>query len=160
MAEILNVPAPQGGLDAQILETQSGIDGLRQQTDALYGEIGREAFEREPDAWAHGAQLRAVLAGIDAGQEKLAALETEREAALAEAARLAAEEEAARTAALADKSRCKNCGTQNPENTRFCQECGTPFAAPAPPAKRFCGGCGAETAPGTKFCGGCGAKLE
>src|SRR6266581_6409099 len=28
---------------------------------------------------------------------------------------------------------CARCGTQNPDTNKFCQACGTPLAAPAPP---------------------------
>ncbi len=52
---------------------------------------------------------------------------------------------------------CPSCGFQNPEGTRFCQECGSKVGAAA---KKFCVECGAQLAPGTRFCGECGAKQE
>lgn len=51
---------------------------------------------------------------------------------------------------------CRNCGTENPAGTKFCQECGEKLVAPVSPK---CPACGAENPPGTKFCRDCGAKL-
>jgi class 3 adenylate cyclase/tetratricopeptide (TPR) repeat protein len=43
--------------------------------------------------------------------------------------------------------------TQNPENARFCEECGARLALACPQ-------CGAEITPGKKFCRSCGAALS
>src|SRR5438093_1552288 len=48
--------------------------------------------------------------------------------------------------------RCPNCGSENPEGLKFCNECGT--ALP-----RRCAQCGFENAPQAKFCGECGTPL-
>ena len=48
--------------------------------------------------------------------------------------------------------RCSSCGFENPENRKFCSECGTSL-------RRGCAQCGAENAPAAKFCGECGASL-
>src|SRR5439155_6458522 len=45
--------------------------------------------------------------------------------------------------------RCANCGSDNPEGMKFCEECGTKLA-------RACPGCGCEVRPAAKFCGECG----
>jgi adenylate cyclase len=48
--------------------------------------------------------------------------------------------------------RCLSCHSENPENTRFCIECGAAF-------ERRCLKCGFENLPQAKFCGLCGAAL-
>ena len=49
---------------------------------------------------------------------------------------------------------CPNCGHENPEGTRFCQECGGKLGG----AK--CPSCGADNGPGVKFCQQCGSRME
>src|SRR5918996_1550833 len=48
--------------------------------------------------------------------------------------------------------RCTHCGSDNPEGTKFCGECGLPF-----PLR--CRQCGFENLPSTKFCRECGTPL-
>lgn len=55
-----------------------------------------------------------------------------------------------------DALTCKNCGTENPSGTKFCQECGEKLTIPV---SLKCPKCGAENPPGTKFCRDCGTKL-
>jgi len=47
---------------------------------------------------------------------------------------------------------CPSCQHENPEGTKFCGECGTPFPLSCPQ-------CGFENLPRTKFCRECGAAL-
>ena len=47
---------------------------------------------------------------------------------------------------------CAECGHQNRESARFCEQCGTPLA-------QTCPGCGAELRSGVRFCDGCGQSL-
>ena len=49
--------------------------------------------------------------------------------------------------------RCSNCGAENPEGLKFCNEC-------AAPLKRRCTKCGFENPPTAKFCGECAASLR
>ena len=49
--------------------------------------------------------------------------------------------------------RCSNCGAENQEGLKFCNECAAPF-------KRRCSKCGFENAPTAKFCGECAAPLN
>src|SRR5689334_926803 len=49
--------------------------------------------------------------------------------------------------------RCSNCGSDNPEGLKFCNQCGAAFNA-------RCAQCGFENAPGAKFCGQCGSPLN
>src|SRR6185295_16952052 len=48
--------------------------------------------------------------------------------------------------------RCANCGSQNPEEMKFCEECGTKLV-------HVCPSCGREVRPAAKFCGSCGTSL-
>ena len=48
--------------------------------------------------------------------------------------------------------RCRSCGFENPEGTKFCIECGIPL-------KNRCPSCGSENLPNAKFCGECGTPL-
>lgn len=65
---------------------------------------------------------------------------------------LAQQAPAAGAGAAAGRIACPKCSAQVPPG-KFCQECGSPLAAPA---KTFCTGCGAELGSG-KFCANCGA---
>jgi class 3 adenylate cyclase/tetratricopeptide (TPR) repeat protein len=47
---------------------------------------------------------------------------------------------------------CGSCGTQNPEQARFCMSCGNALASTCP-------SCGTENPPGAKFCIECGHSL-
>jgi class 3 adenylate cyclase len=49
--------------------------------------------------------------------------------------------------------RCASCGFDNPEEMRFCGECGTPL-------QRRCPQCGSENPARFKFCGACGTPLS
>ena len=48
---------------------------------------------------------------------------------------------------------CRSCGSEVPEQTRFCIECGAS-------QELRCPSCSAPHPPGQKFCGECGARLE
>jgi len=48
--------------------------------------------------------------------------------------------------------RCDDCGLENREGVRFCEECGSRVVP-------TCGGCGAIVPLGRKFCGACGQPL-
>lgn len=50
---------------------------------------------------------------------------------------------------------CNKCGTENPDNFKFCQNCGYRLDG-----KKTCPSCGAEIDGGAKFCGFCGANTE
>ena len=48
--------------------------------------------------------------------------------------------------------RCSDCQFDNPDDARFCGECGAKLAL-------VCAACGAAATPGQKFCHGCGHRL-
>lgn len=48
--------------------------------------------------------------------------------------------------------RCSNCGSDNPDALKFCNQCGASFRV-------HCAKCGFDNAPGARFCGECGASL-
>jgi hypothetical protein len=49
---------------------------------------------------------------------------------------------------------CPRCQHENPDNARFCGDCGAALEA------RACGACGAPVASGQKFCRFCGTPLD
>jgi hypothetical protein len=49
--------------------------------------------------------------------------------------------------------RCSQCGSDNPEDKRFCGDCGSSFG-------NRCPKCGADNPPGKRFCGDCGSALS
>ena len=48
---------------------------------------------------------------------------------------------------------CTNCGTLNPQDARFCSNCGTPLAL-------TCSQCGTRLQPGARFCHNCGHPIS
>jgi class 3 adenylate cyclase/tetratricopeptide (TPR) repeat protein len=48
---------------------------------------------------------------------------------------------------------CSHCGTENPEGSGFCRECGSRLEGRCP-------GCGAQVEPGVRFCPACGEALD
>lgn len=52
---------------------------------------------------------------------------------------------------------CSNCGTANPADSKFCNNCGNKLAAAGGPV--VCPNCGTHNAVDAKFCNNCGTKL-
>ena len=59
-------------------------------------------------------------------------------------------------ASMRKKFTCPNCGYENSEGMKFCNECGAKLGV----QKTFCTSCGAELQGGARFCGECGARQE
>ena len=133
---------PQDTPEGKLLAAQGSLADLQKQESEILLAIGREAYQRDPSAWSQDAQLRLVQQNIATAQQTLGEAQAAQDAA-----------DAAKAAEEA-KGRCPSCGHKNPDDTKFCQECGTPLAA-APP--KHCTSCGAELVPNTRFCGACGA---
>src|SRR5688572_24657693 len=49
--------------------------------------------------------------------------------------------------------RCSRCGSDHPQGSKFCIECGIPLT-------NRCQRCGAANLPRAKFCGACGTSLS
>ena len=49
---------------------------------------------------------------------------------------------------------CTNCGKEIPDNSKFCDKCGSPVAAPI-----FCSNCGTQNRAGAVVCTNCGARM-
>jgi len=136
---------PQDDPDVQLMNAQNEVGDLKAQETALYTEIGKLAFEQQPDAFpAQANKIRLIRTNLAEAEARLNSLTQAKQAA----------EQAAQAAA--DRFHCPNCGEQNPEGVKFCRECGSKLDA----GKAVCMGCGQENPPGTRFCGGCGARLS
>lgn len=136
---------PQDDPAVQAFTAQSDVADLRkQETEALAG-IGRAAVaERGADAFGEaGGRLKLIQANLAAAEGKLSAAQQQAEEAQRQAQMAAA------------ATHCPSCGFDNPDNTKFCQECGTTLGAAA---ATVCASCGAPLAPGSRFCGACGAQ--
>ena len=165
---------PQDDPQTQLFRLQSEVSDLKKQETDLYTEIGKKAvgqygLESFGDV---SDRMKLIQANLAAAEQKLA-----------EAQGAAKEKEAAEKAALAGRT-CPQCGHQNPEGTKFCQECGAKVGmqnnCPAcgqenPAGVKFCQecgnklqadapencrSCGMNNPPGTRFCGGCGERLD
>lgn len=136
---------PQDDPGMQAFTAKTDVSSLRSQETEALAEIGRMAVqERGAEAFGEvGNRLLLIRSNLSAAENKLNVMQQQAE-----------EAERAKQAAAA-ALRCSSCGWDNPEGTKFCQECGTPLGAAA---KSFCVSCGAELAPGTRFCGSCGAR--
>ena len=135
---------PQDDPKTQLMKMQSDVSDLKKQEENLYTEIGKKAVQQYGlDSFGEMANRMRLI------QSNLAAAE----AKLKEAQGAAAEKERAEKEAKAGRT-CPACGHENPEGTKFCQECGGKLGG----AK--CPSCGAECGPGVKFCNECGTRLE
>ena len=169
---------PQDDPNVQLMKQQSEVSDLKKQETDLYTEIGRIAAEKYGlEVFGEAAdRMKLIKANLAAAEAKLSQAKGEVEA-----------KEKAEKEALAGRT-CPQCGHENDDGVKFCQECGTRLGlvksgcpvcgAANPPGVKFCqecgarlepvpasvpavcSGCGMENPPGTKFCGGCGSKLE
>jgi hypothetical protein len=135
---------PKDTTDGKLINAEAELSSLKKQESEILIEIGRAAFEQNPDGFSQSEKLRLIRSNMAKAQAVLDEAKAAKEA-----------EEAAENAASAALT-CPSCSHINPEGTKFCQECGTKLGAPA---KTFCTSCGAENAAGTKFCGECGKRL-
>ena len=55
--------------------------------------------------------------------------------------------------------KCRSCGTDNPEDSKFCTGCGAGMASPAPAGGAPCAGCGAAIPDDSRFCVACGRPV-
>ena len=144
---------PKDTPEGKLLAAQSELFNLQNQESEVLLEIGRQAYEQNPSAWAQDGKLQLIRQNIAAAKAALDEANTTQKQA--DAANATQEQANAAKAAEDAKGRCPSCGYKNADGLKFCQECGTALGAPA---KAFCTSCGAELAVGTRFCGECGAK--
>ena len=135
---------PQDDPNTQLFKLQAEVTDLKKKENDLYARLGRAAEAQYGlDGFGELAdQLRLVQSELAENQQKLNVAKAEAEA----------REQAAQQAA--QSRTCPQCGWENPEGTKFCQECGTQMGQPS-----FCPNCGQQNPSGTRFCGGCGTKL-
>lgn len=167
---------PQDDPNTQLLKTQGEVSELQKQESDLYIEIGKAAVAQYGlESFGEAAdRMKLIQANLAAAEAKL------KEAQSAKEQKEKAEKEAlaGRTCPQCGhenpegtkfcqecggklgvvKNTCPACGAENPAGVKFCQECGAKLSAPAAPA--VCPACGAQNPPGTRFCGGCGTRLE
>lgn len=143
---------PQDDPAVKMVNAQTELAELKTKEEKLYAKIGRSAVEIYGlDSFAELAdELRLVQSNMAAAQEKVDVLEREQK----EAEEAAKAEEEARRAAM-EPYICPNCGYENAEGMKFCNECGTKLGS----QKTFCTSCGAELQTGARFCGECGQKM-
>lgn len=167
---------PQDDPNTQLLKTQSEVSEFQKQENDLYIEIGKAAVAQYGlESFGEAAdRMKLIQANLSAAQVRLQEAQSAKE-----------QKEKAEKEALAGRT-CPQCGHENPEGTKFCQECGGKLGAvkntcpacgaespagvkfcqecgaklSAPTALATCPACGTENPPGTRFCGGCGARLE
>lgn len=167
---------PQDDPGTQLLKTQGEVSELKKQENDLYIEIGKVAVEQYGlESFGEAAdRMKLIQANLTVAEAKL------QEAQSAKEQKEKAEKEAlaGRTCSQCGhenpegtkfcqqcggklgvaKTICSSCGVENPGGVKFCQECGAKLSVAAVPAD--CPSCGTENSPGTRFCGGCGTKLE
>lgn len=136
---------PQDEPATQVLKLQGEVSDLQKQEKELYVQIGKTAVERYGlESFGEIAeQIKLTQANLAVAQQKMNAAKAEAE----EKERIAKE-------ALAERT-CSQCGHENPEGTKFCQECGNKLGV-----QNLCPSCGAANAPGVKFCQECGSRLQ
>ncbi|MBR4058553.1 MAG: zinc ribbon domain-containing protein [Lachnospiraceae bacterium] len=136
---------PQDEPATQYLRLQGEVSDLQKQEKDLYVQIGQMAVEQYGlESFGEIAdKMRLTQANLAAAQQKLNAAKAEAE-----------EKERLKKEALAGRT-CSQCGHENPEGTKFCQECGSKLGV-----QNLCPACGAANAPGVKFCQECGSRLQ
>jgi len=164
---------PADDPNTQMIRLQSDVADLKKQETDIYLEIGKKAvgqygLESFPEV---ADRMKLIQANLAAAEEKLAAARGEKEARdnavqAAKAQRTCPQcgrENPEGTkfcqdcgSKLGQRNVCPSCGAENPAGTRFCQECGSRLQSEGP---AICSACGTENAPGTRFCGGCGGRL-
>ncbi len=134
---------PKDTPEGKLFSAQSELSDLERQENDLLLEIGKQAYQENPSAWAQDSKLTLIRQNIATAKAEL------------DSASAAQKQSEVEKAAEDAKGRCSSCGYKNPEGVKFCQECGSPLVSDSP---KHCMSCGAELAPGTRFCGSCGAQ--
>ena len=130
---------------AAIAEEAEALKDLR--TEMIL-EIGEKAYAE----LSGRPELAELVARIAEVEEKAEGLRQQEEELAAEKAQFEREEKeriARRT--------CIKCKALNPEDAKFCEECGQGLGILP---REYCKNCSTMNPPGLKFCGECGTKLD
>ena len=123
------------------------MEGLEAQRPEVLKEIGEKViaeFKDKPEF----ADLVKKYEGLDEKIETLKKQEQKLMKEKIEAVKAEKEQLIMRT--------CAKCQHVNPDDAKFCEECGGPLGVLP---REYCKECGTLNHPGLKFCGECGAKL-
>lgn len=137
--------AQQTKIFAETTKLNSHISDEEKQINNLYIQIGKNYFEAHKNN--DSDEYKDLMVGITDAQ-----------------ARIAQYQEQIRT--IKGIRNCPNCGAEVPNNSAFCNSCGTkmPAKETAPAAgvqaSAKCPQCGADVAADSKFCDGCGCDLS
>lgn len=137
---------PADDPNTQLIKLQSEVSDLKKQETEIYIEIGKKAVEKYGlESFGDVAdRMKLIQANLASAEGKLSTAKGEAES-----------RESAEKAARAERT-CSQCGHENPEGTKFCQECGSKLGMQA----NICPSCGAGNSAGVKFCQECGTKLQ
>lgn len=138
---------PQDDPDVKIFNEQTKITELQKKLAKEYEAVGKMVMESDASDNYPEQKQRISLITDDINSTKLYMESIKKEKEEAERRR---EEEAGNYV-------CSACGHENPEGTKFCQECGNRLQANTEPV---CPSCGKVNRPGVRFCGECGARIE
>jgi predicted RNA-binding Zn-ribbon protein involved in translation (DUF1610 family) len=128
--------APQDDPNVKLLNAQSALADLRKKENEVYAQIGRAAFEANPNGFPQAEEITSIKAQIAEAGGKITALQEEIKA----------------LETVAEQA-CPNCGETVAEGVRFCPSCGAKI-------NKICTNCGAQNAPETNFCNECGSQLN
>ena len=120
---------------------------LKNQRPELIAELGEKALP----ALRGNKEFADLTERIDELDKKVESLSKDEEELLGKKAEY---EKAERESML--KRTCPQCRYVNPDDAKFCEECGTPVGSLP---REYCVACGVVNHAGLKFCGECGAKL-
>jgi len=132
----------QGNPELKAFKAQNELKDLAEKENGIFARLGKQVYaDNGADKYPEiKAELDVLTASRREVEERIKAARDETEA----------------KKAADDARRCSECGTENPENSAFCQNCGNRLAQP----KRFCPQCGTEVPKGSGFCNECGTKIE
>ena len=134
-----------------LITQQSELKELREKIDSLYGKAGRMLYEQHQKGLLNTPEYESVIREIDELNQELQLSESN----LNNLRDALEEKENEKNRAIAVRT-CRNCGFENAEGRKFCQECGTKL-------EQFtsvvCPACGVQNDDGVKFCGNCGKML-
>jgi len=134
-------------INEQLAAMKEELAALEERRLSAFAEFGKLAFPELKDKPAFAgpaAELEEISAKIESLNDQAAELLAEQEKRDREE-----KEKIARFT-------CVNCKTVNPDDAKYCENCGTPVGELP---REYCKACGTMNYPGLKFCGECGEKL-